>query len=197
MQIFSHVRMLLARRPWIYWTSVGAVALALALVMHSWVSDLRHQRNSWGTTASVLVASSEIPPGAALDAVVTSRRIPQAAVPPSARSELPDGATARQAIAVGEIIVEGDLAATTGALALLPSGWLAMAVEDANPSLVSVGDTAALLASGSILTTQAVVVRIIDTGIVVGVPLDVAGAVADAAHQHLITVALSANPSQR
>ena len=78
MQIFSHVRMLLARRPWIYWTSVGAVALALALVMHSWVSDLRHQRNSWGTTTSVLVASSEIPPGAALDAVVTSRRIPQA-----------------------------------------------------------------------------------------------------------------------
>jgi hypothetical protein len=145
----------------------------------------------------VLVARREIAPGAALDDAVISRRIPQAVVPPSAVSVLPAGAAARHGIALGEIVVDLDLAASTGPLALLPSGWLAVAVEDANNSLVSVGDTAALLASGSILTTEALVVRIIDAGIVVGVPADVAGAVADAAHQHLITVALNANPSQR
>ncbi len=193
MRWISRLRMLLGYRPWLYWICVGAIALTVAAAIEGSQATAHRTRDRWGTASAVLVASRAIAPGERLDGAVVRRSRPSAMVPTTALELLPTGATARQYIAAGEMVTRVDIAAATGPLALLPQGWLAIAISDQHPELFSVGDTAAVLSSGEILSDRAVVVGTADNVILVGVPTTSAAAVANAANQHLAMVALSAS----
>lgn len=197
MRWMPRIRILLARRPLLYWLVVCAVALAVAMAVHGAVARAEQQRNSWGVVVSVVVAQRQVAPGESLTGAVSTRKIPQALVPVTAVRSLPGQALARQRIAAGEVLVGLDIAPDSGPLTLLPLGWLAIGIDETNADRFHIGDSAALLAGGAIIAPAAVVVQVLDGSVVVGVPSAAAGAVADAANQHLVTIALSANPSQQ
>ncbi|MEI7617016.1 MAG: SAF domain-containing protein [Actinomycetota bacterium] len=194
MRWIPRVRIVFAHHPFAYWACVGTFSIWVAITINSALASAQHQRESWGRSEVVLVATRDLEPGQSLHGATTTREIPIALKPAAALSAMPDGATARQAIATGEVLVGHDIGQSNGPLALLPDHWLALVVESDNSPMFSVGDSAVVLAGGQIIATDALVVDVIDGSVVVGVPSDAAGAVADAANQHIATVALSANP---
>lgn len=196
MRWIPRVRMLLARRPLLYWAGVAGVAAAAALTVQTTVRDAERARDSWGDTATVLVATHGVAAGNDLTNAVTARVVPRSLVPPSALRTLPSVAIARHEIALGEIVVELDVSASSGPLTQLHDGWLGVVIDDVDSTPFNVGDDAVVLAEGHVVAPRALVIQIIEGAVVVGVPADVAAAVADAANQRLATVALSASPPQ-
>ena len=144
----------------------------------------------------MLVATRDVTVGEPLAGAVDSREVPTAVVPPSALTDLPSEATATQRLAAGEIIVDVDVANERGPLALVPSGWLAIDVPhtddplDTARPLFEVGDSVVVLADGSIIADDAIVVDVASDGLAVAVPRDVAARVAQAANQRLAVLAL-------
>lgn len=197
MRWIPRARLLLARRPWLYWAFVAGIATVVVLRVNATVLDAEHVRDSWGETSTVMVATRGIAAGDDLAGAVVAKVLPRALVPPSAANALNHGATARHAIAPGEIIVGIDVSANSGPLAQLPDNWLGVVIDDVDVAPFSIGDNAAVLAAGRVVAPRAVVIQINERAIVVGVPIDVAAAVADAANQHLASVALSASQPRR
>ena len=197
MRLIPRIRIVFARHPFAYWACVATFSLWVAISVNSALAGAQHQRESWGRSAAVLVATQRVEPGELLTHAVALRDIPIALKPPAALGTLPRGATARQRIEVGEVLVGLDIGHGDGPLALLPTNWLALVVESDNSPMFSVGDSAVVLAGGHIIAADAIVIEVVERGVVVGVPSVAAGPVADAANQHIATVALSANPQQR
>lgn len=192
MRWISRTRMLVARRPWIHWSVVAALAVLVGASVTVGLAGVRRERDAWGRSRSVLVATREVAPGEPLAGAVAQRTVPVAAVPAAALSIIAGSATAVQRISVGEMIVETDVATASGPRALLPERWLAIDIADvSNTRLFAVGDPAAVLAGGRIVAADAIVVAVTDTDVVVGVPAEVAAVVADAANQRAAVVALS------
>ena len=203
MRWLSRWRWLLARRPWIRWLLVAAAAGLAALAVTTEVDALHRARARWGTTVDVLVATRALDPGDALAGTVERRGYPVALVPNTAVRTLAPDAVAVQRIGAGEVVVEADLAVAAGPLALLPAGWLAVAVPiaDAGPDAESAtwmrtGDAAVVLADGQTLAEHAVVLSRTDTEVVVGVPAADTAAVADAANRRVAVIAVSASPQR-
>jgi hypothetical protein len=197
MRLIPRIRIVFARHPFAYWACVATFSLWVAISVNSALAGAQHQRESWGRSEAVLVATKRVEPGELLTSAVALRDIPIALKPPAALGALPSGATARQRIEVGEVLVGLDIGHGDGPLAMLPDNWLALVVESDNSPMFSIGDSAVVLAGGQIIAADAIVIEVTDRGVVVGVPSDAAGPVADAANQHIATVALSANPQQR
>ena len=197
MRLIPRIRIVFARHPFAYWACVATFSLWVAISVNSALAGAQHQRESWGHSEAVLVATKPVEPGELLTSAVALRDIPIALKPPAALGALPSGATARQRIEVGEVLVGLDIGHGDGPLAMLPDNWLALVVESDNSPMFSIGDSAVVLAGGQIIAADAIVIEVTDRGVVVGVPSDSAGPVADAANQHIATVALSANPLQR
>jgi len=197
MRLIPRIRIVFARHPFAYWACVVTFSLWVAISVNSALAGAQHQRESWGHSEAVLVATQRVEPGELLTHAVALRDIPIALKPPAALGALPSGATARQRIEVGEVLVGLDIGHGDGPLAVLPDNWLALLVESDNSPMFSIGDSAVVLAGGQIIAADAIVVEVTDRGVVVGVPSDTAGPVADAANQHIATVALSANPQRR
>ena len=63
MRQLAMVRRVLARRPWIYWTVVAAVAAAGAIATASVLGAVDDERSRWGDTAVVLVATRDVAAG--------------------------------------------------------------------------------------------------------------------------------------
>lgn len=175
---FRHV---LARRPWLYWVAVLALAAAAGWVAAGAASALDDARTRWGTTHEVVVATVDIAPGEPLAGNTTVRDLPTPAVPIRALDELPVDARARQRVTAGEVVVEADVVATAGPQALIPDGWSAIAVAEAVPSGAAVGDAVRAVAGGIVLAADAVVVGQRADAIVVAVPAEDAPQVAMAA----------------
>jgi len=194
MRWMPRVRMLLARRPWIYWISVAVIAFAIGSSVRASTAAAKRERETWGITSRAVIADRRIEAGEPLEGAVSTRPLPIAMLPASALVALPLAATARHTIAAGEVLVSLDVTADKGALSLLPDGWLAIVIDDDNAALFTVGDTVAVVAAGRVLTPNAVVVQLVEGGVVVGLSSDVVGAVAEAANQRVATVALSASP---
>lgn len=196
MRWMPRLRMLLARRPWIYWSFVALLAAGAGLTVAASVADMRRARESWGETAPVLVATRAIAPGEMLDGSVAATQFPVALVPGSAVTDFAPGAAAIQRITAGEVVVDADVGGAAGSLALLPDGWLAIAIDGADGALFHVGDSAAVLAAGQVVAAKAVVVRILADAVVIGVPRNDAALVADAAIQHSAVIALGADEAR-
>ncbi len=172
MWLLARLRLLLARRPWLYWLAVGLCAGSAWIAIHGAQARVEAELTSWGETITVWVAEGSTEAGASIRAA--PHEYPAAVVPPSAITEAPTG-VARRSIAGGEIVVEGDLAGDADP----PTGWVVLAVAaDLAPVLVP-GDSVAVMGNGQRLCDG--VVTAVETGeqsgggIEIAVPADCAG----------------------
>lgn len=142
MSLLPRVRLLLARRPWLYWLLVGLCAAGVWAGVAGAQAQVARARAGWGSTQRVWVAMADVTAGQALQAA--ARDYPAAMVPPSALTALPAGSLAAQAVAEGEVLVAGDVRDAT----TVPGGWLAFAIPaDGAPALLA-GDRVAVFGSG-------------------------------------------------
>ncbi len=142
MSILPRLRLLLARRPWLYWLIVSACAIAVWLSVSSAQAQVERQRDSWGTTRTVWVASGQVAAGESVAA--TTFDYPLAMVPSSAVSSLSPNAVAARSIAAGDIVVALDVAIE----GLIPADWLVFAVPSDGTPLLLVGDAVTVFGSG-------------------------------------------------
>ncbi len=63
MHVAARARLVLARRPWIYWSVVAAFATLAAMTVHGEMATISAERDRWGTTRTVLIASRPHEPG--------------------------------------------------------------------------------------------------------------------------------------
>jgi hypothetical protein len=182
MRHLAMVRRLLARRPWIYWAIVAAVATTGAIATASVLRGVDDERARWGDSAVVLVATRDVAAGEPLADLITEHRYPIAMIPPGAVTSLETGAAARHRLAAGEIVVDVDVAATTAPRSLIPHGWLAVAIAEGVASGATVGDHVVVASEGIRLAIDALVVGHRDGVTVVAVPDDEAPAVAAASN---------------
>lgn len=168
MSILPRLRMLFARRPWLYWLIVALCAVMVWLSVASTQAEVTQERNSWGTTREVWVASGPAAVGEVVRATVAEH--PMSMVPPSAVSSLPDGAIAARSIAEGEVVVAADVAVE----GFVPAEWVVFAVPlDGAPSL-TVGDEVSVFGSGELWCEGLAAARGEST-VEVAVPLACAG----------------------
>ncbi|WP_420452775.1 hypothetical protein [Ilumatobacter sp.] len=156
-----------ARRPWIRWTAVALVAVAVGFGVHDRLAALDEARGRWGTTRRVLVARGDHEPGdrAAVDAVdLPSVAVPAAALSPSARP-----GHLRRAVSDGEILVADDLASGAGPAAGAPPGSVVVPLGDPLVAAVEVGTTVDVYGEGLALATGGLVVRVVDEVVYVAV----------------------------
>lgn len=190
MHLLARFRSLAARHPAAYWCVVLALAAVAATSMWHERARLAASRAAWGSTATVVVATTELAPGDPLAGQLVER--PAAMVPPGAIDPADLAAAGRiviQHIGVGEIVTRADLG--DGLLALLPDGWLAVAVRnEPAPLPVAVGDAVTPLSGDVAVTEMAIVVAVEGDVVTIAVPPEAAGAVADAGRLQLLVLAL-------
>ena len=193
MRHLAMVRRVLARHPWIYWTIVAAVAAGGAIATASVLGAVAAERSRWGDTAVVLVATRDVAAGEPLSGLTAERRYPVAMIPPEAVATLEPGTAARHALGEGEIVVALDVAATTAPRALIPRGWLAVAIVEGVASGATIGDHVVVASEGIRLADDGLIVGHADGVTIVAVPDDEAPMVA-AASSSTAGVALLLEP---
>jgi Flp pilus assembly protein CpaB len=182
MMVLVHVRRVLAKRPWLYWVGVGGLALLAGAIVSQAASGIDDAKAAWGEPRPVLVAVVDVEPGASLGGAATERReIPAPLVPPGAATEVEPGAVARQNVGAGEVVMAHDVGATGGPQALIPDGWLAVAVAEPVPSGARVGDDVTVASGGIAVADDGIVVGVDAESVLVAVPAGVAPQVAHAA----------------
>lgn len=171
-RIGAAIRLALARRPWIRWLVVTAIALGAGWSVFDQLEGVDDARRSWGESRTVLVAAHEHAPGEQL--VTERRRLPLAAVPAAALSEVDHGETARQRIGAGEVLTSADVDHGAGPAAAADDGTVVVAVSDpllaGAMSTVTVGLDVVVHGDGIVLADGARIVAI--DGEVVFVALD-------------------------
>jgi hypothetical protein len=181
MMVLVHVRRVLAKRPWLYWVGVGGLALLAGVIVSQAASGIDDAKAAWGEPHAVFVAVADIEPGTSLSGAVERREVPTPLVPPGAATEIAPGATARQRVGEGEVVMAHDVGATGGPQALIPDGWLAVGIAEPVPSGARVGDDVAVASGGVTLVDDGVVVGVDAESVLVAVPSDAAAQVAQAA----------------
>lgn len=186
MHVAATARLFLARRPWLYWAIIALLAIGVALAVRQQVAAIDTTRRSWGATATVLRADEAMGPG---DPILASPvELPVAAIPDGALSTVPDGASLRQRVGAGEVLVDLDVASAPGPASRTPPGTVVVAVTDPLAREVSIGTTVRIAADGIVLAAEATVVELVDEVIFVAVDPDAAPAVAAAAHSNLVSL---------
>lgn len=142
MSVLPRLRLLFARRPWLYWLIVGTCAVAVWLSVASAQAEVARERDSWGSTRAVWVASGPVAAGEVV--VAAAADYPTAMVPPSAVSSLPADAVAARTIAAGEVVVAMDVAVD----GLVPADWVVFAVPAAGTPTLLAGDAITVFGSG-------------------------------------------------
>lgn len=184
-------RRLVARRPWIHWLLVLALAAAAAAQVGGRLGEVDDARDAWGTTRPVLVLTRPAAPGEPVVAAVAE--VPLALAPPGAIDPSMAGDTtagdmvARQIVGEGDILTHVDVVGS-GELALVPPGWLAVPVVESPPSGAAAGDRVQLVSEGIVLAADAVVAGHHDDVTLVAVPAGVAAAIPAAAAAGTLTV---------
>lgn len=181
MALAARVRQLLARWPLVYWAVVALLAGAAGWLVLRAASDVEAARRAWGEQRPAYVALVDVPAGAPLDGVVERRPLPAPMVPLAAVEAVAVDAVARQPIAAGEVLVGHDVGAVGAPQALIPFGWLAVAVAEPVASGARVGDDVAVASGGVLLAGDGVVVGLVGSSVLVAVPAEEAPHVAQAA----------------
>jgi Flp pilus assembly protein CpaB len=178
-------RRLLARRPWLYWAAVVAVAAATSAAVRSHAAGIDRAIAEWGATRPVLVTRVALSPG---DPVVGDwREYPESLIPDTALTPADGQRLARHHLDPGEIITVGDTVGG-GPLARLPDGWLAVAVIESPPSGAGPGDRVQLASDGITLAGEAIVIGTAADATLIGVPSEIAPLVPLAAQQGTLAV---------
>jgi hypothetical protein len=186
MHVAARARLVLARRPWVYWVAVAALAILAAGAVQRETSSIAEERDRWSTTRSVLVASRQLEPGEPV--VADFVLLPVAAVAELALTEAPDGAVVRQRVAAGEVITELDIARRAGPAALAEFGEVVIALSDPLARNVAPGLHVQVAADGVLLARSATVTGVVDDVIFVAVASIDAPALAAAARQGIATL---------
>lgn len=170
-------RRLLARRPWIQWVVITAVAALVAGSVHARLQQVDRQRDSWGSTHTVLIATGLTEVGQPIDA--ERRDLPTAMVPDGALDPAADDADAardaerliaRQLVGPGEIVTRLDVVAERGPQAITPEGWLAVPVVESPRSGAALGDRVQVASDGLVISADALVVGLLDDVTLLAVP---------------------------
>jgi hypothetical protein len=180
------VRVLLARHPVVYWLAIGALAVAIAVVVHQRSSAVERSRAAWGTTRTVLVADADQEPDQ--DPQVSAVELPTAMLPPTALHELPRGARLRQRVAAGEVLVAADITASAGPASRARPGEAVVGIVDPMSPGGEIGVAVQLVGEGVTLAERATIVELVDDVVFVAVAADRAPLVAAAAQQRLASI---------
>ncbi len=186
MHVAARARLVLARRPWIYWVVVATLAGLAAMAVHAEMTSIAAERDRWGATRTVLVAGHLHQPGDPIVAEAT--RLPVAALPDGALSELPVGSVVRQRVAAGEVLTELDVTSRAGPAALAEAGTVVVAMSDPLARDVAVGLAVQVAADGLIVAGTAMVTGVVDDVIFVAVDEREGPNVAAAAQQGIASL---------
>lgn len=110
----------------------ASAAAVVALVVAQSVDRAEHERQAWGATRRVVVASRRLSAGHVLsDGDVRTVELPAAAVPDAALEEGPTGMRTTSEVAAGEVLTSPRVARRRGGevSAVLPENRVAVAVE--------------------------------------------------------------------
>lgn len=163
----AHVRSFVARHRAVYWSFVVCLMLVVGVTVSTQSRGVVRAREAWGRSIDVWVSRTDTLPGQAIN---TQRMaMPAAMVPGSAVTAAPPaGSVARQHVADGEIVVSTDIG--TGRLPLLPDGWRAVAIAaDDTTIALAVGDHVDIVAGGSVVSADGVVVEVQPGAATIGV----------------------------
>ena len=186
MHVAARARLLLARRPWIYWAVVASLAIVAAAIVHSEITSIGAERDRWGDTRAVVVARHQLEPGDPITVDLVT--LPVAALPDGALEEAPTGALIRQRVAAGEVLTELDVTTRGGPAALADSGTVVVALADPLARDVVAGLRVRIAADGLVVAESAEVTAVVDEVIFVAVDDRDAAPVAAAAQQGLATL---------
>lgn len=163
------IRRALARHRWLRTTVIVTIAVAAAASTLQRIERIDAARAAWGDTRPVLVATRAAEPGDPLVAEV--RDLPAAMVPdralPGALGD--DELVARQHLAPGEVVTDADVR-PAGPLALVPAGWVAVAVVESPASGASPGERVQVASDGVLVADEALVVGHTADATLVAVP---------------------------
>lgn len=189
MNVAATVRRFLARRPWVYWLVVVALAAFVGAGVVRQSRSVEEARRRWDTVRSVVVATDDHEPGAPVTERTTRTvDLPIGAVPPSALERLSGDARARQRIAAGEIVVEVDVTLGPGPAAGADPGTLVVPVVDPLARDLPTGQLVVVAADGIVLADTAQVVAVRDDVAYVAVPPPAAPAIAAAARGDTVSL---------
>lgn len=184
MPLMPRIRRVVARRPWLQWIVVAALATATAATVADAVAAVDAERAGWGTGVPVWVAATDVAPGEPIDA--DRVEVPRAVRPLRAVDD-PNGRRARQSVGRGEIVTEVDVLPDRE-LALAPEGWLVAPVRESTPSAAPLGASVQVVSDGFVLAERAVVVGFADDVVLLAVPADLAPLVPAAADTSRVTL---------
>lgn len=174
MPVLPAIRRFVARRPWVQWVAIFAIAIALMASVADAMARLEDERSAWGTSVVVWVASRDVEIG---EPIAAGRRtVPESVRPRAAvgADRSPEGRPARRAIGAGEIVVGDDVSPPDDELALAPDGWLVAPVEESPRSGARAGDRVQVVSDGFVLADEAVVVGAVDGVTLVAVRPEIA-----------------------
>lgn len=168
MHVTARARRFLARRPWVYWLIVAAIAAGIAVFFHTRLAAVEQSRAAWGRTQRVLVADGALEPGGPID--VTSVERPVAMLPTGALTELAPDARLRQSVAAGEVLVDLDVATRPGPASMAEPGTAVVGLTDPLSRGVTIGLEVQVAADGVVLAEHGTVVEVVDDVVFVAVP---------------------------
>ncbi len=180
------LRLLLARRPWIRWLVIVAVAVTAAASVHAQLQSVDAARDAWTNRRRVPVATAAASPGDVL--TWEWRDIPAVGVPDDVALDIADQPVARRHIGNGEIVVDADLAVGAGPAAGADSGDIVVPISDALVTDPSIGLDVAIYSDGVVLADDARIVHVEASVVFVAVDSDVAPMVAAAAQTRQASV---------
>lgn len=186
MHVAARARLVLARRPWIYWVVVAALALLVALGVNERIAAIDAARDGWGTTRTVAVATRQLEAGDRLVAHLVE--LPSAVVPDAALTEIAEGRRVRQRVAPGEVVTRVDVTARPGPASLAEPGTAVVAMSDPLARGIVTGIAVRVVADGLVLAERATVVDVVDEVIFVAVVDHDAPSVAAAARQGIASL---------
>lgn len=181
MHVAARARLVLARRPWIYWAVVAVLAGLAAATVQAQLSSVAAERDRRGATRTVLVATEHLEAGDPVAAAPTA--LPVAALPDSALDELPDGAVVRQRVAAGEVLTRLDVTGRAGPATLAEPGNVVVALSDPLARDVAVGLSVQVSADGLVVARDARITGVVDDVVFVAVSERDGPGVAAAAQQ--------------
>ena len=139
------VRMVLARRPWLYWAMAASLAAIAGLQVWSASDDATRTRDAWGTTRAVWVVIDDAAPGRPVAA--ERRDYPAAMVPVAALDAAPTAPVAARPLIAGTVLAPGDLADER----TVPADWVVVAIAAEHTPTLTTGDRVGLFAAGQSL----------------------------------------------
>jgi hypothetical protein len=186
MHVAARARLVLARRPWIYWAVVAVLAGLASATVQGQVSSVAAERDRWGVTRTVLVATADLEAGDPVTAA--SRTLPVAALPDTALDGLPDGAVVRQRVAAGEVLTRVDVSVRAGPATLADPGTVVVALSDPLARDITVGLSVQVSADGLVVAGDARITGVVDDVVFVAVSERDGPGVAAAAQQGIASL---------